>query len=130
MHYYKLLPNMKNKYSHNENLLRNALLSDVPGISPDKAIAERLNYHFLLTHPFRRVYLNSFAGMFSWIFSLKNFGFKASLASALLAYMLLFGNIKNNSDGSKFTDGYQINTLAVDTNFTFKDTCWQMNTKN
>ena len=121
---------MKNKFSQNENFLRNAIINDAPGIQPEKAIAERLHYHFLITHPFRRVYLNSFTGMFSWIFSLKNIGFKASLASACLAYLLLFGNIDKNSDGSKFSDGFQINTLAIDTNFTFKDTCWQMNSKN
>jgi len=121
---------MKNKFSQNESILRNVLLSDAPAIKPDKAIEERLAYHFLLSHPIRRISMNSFAGMFNWIFSLRNFGFKAGLASAMLSYMLLFGNIKNDPDGLKYSDGFQINTLAVDTNFTFKDTCWQMNTKN
>ena len=121
---------MKNKFSQNENLLRTALMNDEPGISPDKAIAERLNYTFSLAHPFRKVSMNSFAGMFSWIFSLKNVGVKAGIASACLAYMLLFGNIKTNPDDAKFSDGFRINTLAVDTNFTFKDTCWQTNNKN
>jgi hypothetical protein len=121
---------MKNKFSHNENLYRSALSSDEPGIRPDQAIVERLNYYYSLKQAGHKLHMNSFSGMFVWLFSLKSLGLKASLASVCLGYMLFFGNIKKSPDDFKYSDSCQINTLVVDTNFTFKDTCWQINSKN
>ncbi len=114
---------MKNKFGHTDDLFRNIVMNDNPGIKPIKAIEERLNYYYLLKQPTRKVHSNSFSGMFIWLFSMKSLGLKTSFISAGLAYLLFFGNIKNNPSNPGYSDSCQIHTLVADTNFTVKDTC-------
>jgi hypothetical protein len=114
---------MKNILNRREQLFRKAVTYDNPNISADKAIEERLNYYFSLKQPRSKIHMNSFSGMFLWIFSIKSMGFKASLASVVLAYFLFFGNIKNGSDSRNYSDTCRIHTLLADTNYLVKDTC-------
>jgi hypothetical protein len=114
---------MKNKLSHDENLLRSTVSNDNPGIKPNKAIEERLNYYYTIKQPNREIHMNSFGGMFIWLFSMKSLGLKASFISAGLAYLLFFGNIKNDPSNPGYSDSCQIHTLVADTNFIVKDTC-------
>ena len=87
---------MKYKFSHIDDLFVSAVTNDNPGIKPNKAIEERLNYYYMIKQPTSKTHMNSFSGMFIWLFSMKSFGFKASVASACIVYFLFLGNIKNN----------------------------------
>ena len=120
---------MKNTFSHDEQLLRKILGSDDPGIRPRQTVFERLHIHFLVIHPARRVQ-NSFAGFFSWVFTNRNMAFKASLASVMLAYLVLLGNFGSNSNDPLHQGQAKGNALVVDTNFLHKDTCSLNSLKN
>ena len=113
---------MKAKLNPGDNLFRKAVQHDNPGIEPNTAIAERLNYHYTLKQPTRKLYANSFAGMFVWLLSFKNIGIKASFLSICLAYFLFVGNIKTGSGIPELSDTCQVHQLFVDTAFMVKDT--------
>lgn len=51
---------------------------------PDPAIKSRLDYTFLLKESQSKIRQNSFTGLFSWFFSLKNIPVKAALLSVVL----------------------------------------------
>lgn len=104
-------------------MFRNSILKDNPGIEPDKAIEDRLNYYFLMKKSSHKVHSNSFEGVFIWLFSLKALGLKAGFATVCLAYFLFLGNMNTKTVNQQYSDTCQLNTLAVDTNFIAKDTC-------
>ncbi|HEY4786001.1 MAG TPA: hypothetical protein VIH57_08125 [Bacteroidales bacterium] len=114
---------MKTNLDPTDRLFRKAITSDHPGIEADKAIADRLNYYFMIKRSGKRLQANSFSGMFLWLFSLKGMGVKAGFVSACLAYFLFFGNIRNNSAIRDVNGTYQMQQLLVDTNYVAKDTC-------
>lgn len=114
---------MRTRFDHTNKLFREILSKDDPGIKPDKAIAERLNYSYLLKQPYRKVHMNSFAGMFVWLFSMKNFGIKASLVSICLLYFLFLGNMNNNEQNQNLSDTSQVSSAVIDTFSLTKDSC-------
>jgi len=114
---------MKTKFNPAHHLFRKAIMQDSPAIEPNPAIAERLNYYYTFKQPTRKLYSNSFAGMFVWLFSLKGVGLKAGFVSACLAYFLFVGNIKNNVGLQDLSDTCQVHQMLIDTNYLAKDTC-------
>lgn len=114
---------MKARFSPSDDLFRKAVNHDSPGIEPDAAISERLNYYYTLKQPIRKLHANSFIGVVIWLFSLKNMGFKAGFVSLGLVYFLFFGNIKNSSEVPGASDNNQIQSLLVDSSYMAKDTC-------
>jgi|ERR1035437_3918212 hypothetical protein len=114
---------MRTRFDHSNKLFREIISGDNPDIKPDKAIEERLNYYYLLKQPHRKVHMNSFAGMFVWLFSMKSFGVKASLISVCLLYFLFLGNMNNNNQSQNSSDTSQISSAAIDTFSLTKDSC-------
>jgi hypothetical protein len=114
---------MRTRFDQSNKLFREIVSKDNPDIKPDKAIAERLNYYYLLKQPHRKVHMNSFMGMFVWLFSMKSFGIKASLVSVCLLYFLFLGNMNNNDQSQNSSDTSQISAAAIDTFSLTKDSC-------
>ena len=114
---------MKTKFDSTHHLFRKAVLHDNPAIEPNPAIAERLNYYYTLKQPTRKLYSNSFSGMFVWMFSSKGAGLKAGFVSVCLSYFLFVGNIKNNSGYQELSDTCMVHQMLVDTSYLAKDTC-------
>lgn len=114
---------MKANSHKNDQLFRKSVNNDNPAIEPHPALAERLNYYYTLKQPTRKVHANSFAGMITWLFSLKSITLKTSLASFCLAYFLFVGNIKNNSNVQGLSDTCQIHQTLADSSYMAKDTC-------
>lgn len=102
--------------------LKNILRNDNPPIAPDPAIAERLNYHFLLKSPARKVHSNSFAGFAAWIFSVKSLALKTAIA-VVFSSALFFKSELNNNSYIISADTCVMKNQLVDTNYVFKDTC-------
>ncbi|HEX2936552.1 MAG TPA: hypothetical protein VHO72_14445 [Bacteroidales bacterium] len=102
--------------------LKEVLRNDNPPIVPNPAIAERLNYHFLLKSPARKVHSNSFAGFAAWIFSAKSLALKAGLA-VVFSSVILFKSQLNNNTSIISADTCLTKTQLVDTNYVFRDTC-------
>jgi hypothetical protein len=102
--------------------LKNVLRNDNPPIVPNPAIAERLNYHFLLKSPVRKVHSNSFVGFAAWIFSAKSLALKAGLAVVLSSVILFKSQLSNNTSIIS-ADTCLTKTQLVDTNYVFRDTC-------
>lgn len=111
------------KNTNTDRLFRNIVIKDNPGIDPERAVGERLNYYFLMKKSTHKVHSNSFEGLFIWIFSLKALGLKAGFVSACLAYFLFLGNINTKTVNQQYSDTCQLNTVAIDTNYMVKDTC-------
>jgi hypothetical protein len=114
---------MKNYNSPNDGLFRNAIMRDIAGIEPDKAIGQRLSYYYSVKQPMRKVHANSFAEIFLWLFSWKSMGLKAGFISVCLVYALFVGNIKNNGHANNLSDTCRVHSLLVDSNYIAKDTC-------
>lgn len=114
---------MRTRFDQPSKLFREIVSKDHPDIKPDKAIAERLNYYYLLKQPHRRVHMNSFAGMFVWLFSLKSIGIKASLISVCFLYFLLLGNVSNQNQNQKLSDTSQVSAAVIDTFSLSIDSC-------
>lgn len=107
---------------NNNEELKNVLRNDNPPIVPDPAIAERLNYHFLLKSPAQKVHSNSFVGFAAWIFSAKSLALKTSLA-VVFSSIILFKSQLNNSTSIISADTCMMKTQLVDTNYVYRDTC-------
>ncbi len=114
---------MRIRFDHRNKLFREIISRDNPDIKPDKTIEERLNYYYLLKQPHRKVHMNSFAGMFVWLFSMKSFGVKASLVSVCLLYFLFLGNMNNTDQHKNDSNINRISSTAIDTFCLTKDSC-------
>lgn len=68
----------------NEQYLSEVFKSDRLNYKPDPAIKSRLEYTFLLKESQSKIRQNSFAGLFSWFFSLKSISVKAAMVSVIL----------------------------------------------
>ena len=66
--------------------------NDELSTKPDSAIKSRLDYTFLLKESQSKIRQNSFTGLFTWFFSIKNLPVKA----ALFSVVMLFSVFRNN----------------------------------
>lgn len=107
--------------NHEEELKR-MIRNDHPKITLNPAISERLNYHFMLKSPMRKVHSNSFAGFFTGFFSLKGIALKTGIAAVVFSMFLFQNKLSENS--SVILGDTCINQIQwVDTNYMYKDTC-------
>ncbi len=109
-------------FNLNHEELKSILKNDNPGIAPDPAIAERLNYHFLLKSPGRKVQRNSFIGFAVWLFSVKSLALKTGVA-VVFSSILLFKSELSNNVSIISPDTCVMKIQLVDTNYVFRDTC-------
>jgi hypothetical protein len=114
---------MKTRFNLSNRLFKEIISGDNPDIKPDKAIEERLNYYYLLKQPQRKVQMNSFTGMFVWLFSMKSFGIKAGLVSVCFFYFLFLGNMNHNDQSQNYSDTSHISSAVIDTFSLTKDSC-------
>ena len=105
-----------------EKQLKNLIRHDFVG-TPNKNLEARLNYAFMLKSSKIKVRQNSFSDFFSWIFSLKSLGLKTTLATILLAFVMLKPNLNINHDQNSTLDSTQINqNLVLDSTLFHTDT--------
>lgn len=107
---------------NNNEELKNVLRKDNPSLTPDPAIAERLNYHFLIKSPARKVQSNSFLGFAAWIFSAKSLALKTAFA-VIFSGVILFKSQLNNNASFISSDTCIMKNQLVDTNYIYRDTC-------
>jgi hypothetical protein len=107
---------------NNDEEFKRIIRNDNPKISPDPAISERLNYHFLLKSPMQKIYSNSFAGFFIWLLSFKNIALKIGIAAVLFS-LFLFQNQITDNPSTILGDTTSNQIQLVDTNYIYKDTC-------
>lgn len=85
---------MKNNGINDKELTRLFEL-DADGITPDAAVRDRLEYTFMVKSRTYKTAQNSFAGMFSWLFSWSHIPLKAALVSMIVIFS--FMNIQPKS---------------------------------
>ena len=90
---------MKNELT--DKYLSELFQNDTLAAKPDAAIKSRLDYTFMLKESQSKIRQNSFAGMFSWLFSLKSIPFKAAMVSIILLFSVF--NFPQNSGISNTT---------------------------
>ena len=114
---------MKNfETSGNKDLLKEIIGNDNPGITPNPSIEERLNYYYMLHKQKKKIYSNSFGGIFTWFFSGKNIIMKTGFAMFFISFFIFKTQFINPTDHSLSNRGFN-NSQIVDTNFVTKDTC-------
>lgn len=84
----------------NNNDLNELFSNDTLNCKPDPAVKSRLNYHFMLKESRSTVRQNSFLGIFSWLFSVKNIPAKTALVSIVMLISMI--NFQNGSENSNF----------------------------
>lgn len=75
---------MKNELTEKE--LFEIFEKDNIGCSPQPSVKSRLDYTLMLKQSRNKIHQNSFAGLFTWIFSFKNIPVKAAMVSAILFF--------------------------------------------
>lgn len=104
-----------------DEMLRSSIENDSLDIIPDKAIEQRLQYHFMLKNGVYKVRANSFASFACWLFSVQSLGIKTTLVSVCMVGMLLRGNFHSSSKINRTTDTCQVFPMLVDSNYLAKD---------
>jgi hypothetical protein len=107
---------------NNDEELKKILKKDNPPLQADPAIAERLNYHFLIKSPMQKVHSNSFAGFTLWLFSFKSIAIKTCIA-VIFSSVLLFKSEFNERSSIIAEDTCVMKNQLPDTNYVFRDTC-------
>jgi len=114
---------MKTRMNSADDLFNHILKNDRQAGMPNRAVGERLNYHFMLKHSSRKVFSNSFSLFGSSFFFFKTVGLKAGLATVCLVGLLFFMKLNNSQSISVTIDSCQVNHALADSNFVVKDTC-------
>jgi hypothetical protein len=113
---------MNIKHFRNSDLLKKAVISDSPAITPDVAIEQRLNYYFNLQHSRQKIHSNGFSGFFAWIFSTQALIFKTSFVVMAALFLFIKSPVTQNQSINAH-DTCMSRTTVVDTNSVVKDTC-------
>ena len=87
---------MKNEMT--DNFLNEIFKDDELNCKPNQEVKSRLDYAFMLKGSQGKIRQNSFLGMFTWIFSLKNI----PAAAALVSIVLLFSVLKFQQKSGNF----------------------------
>lgn len=118
---------MKNKLT--DKYLSELFDNDELNCKPDPAIKSRLDYTFMLKESQNKIRQNSFAGMFAWIFSVKNIPSKAALISIALLFSLFNFQQKTGNFVSPAVDSTSMITIPFNLDTVFNspfnsDTCY------
>lgn len=118
---------MNNNTISNEEI-KHLLDKDADEIMPDTAVQQRLEYAFLLKSSKAEVRQNSFAGMFSWLFSWAHLPLKAGIVSLVVLFSLLnIPSVENQFLAPLQDTTMQVLPYQIDSSETspfFADTCF------
>lgn len=118
---------MNNNTILNDEIIR-IVQNDAEGIAPNDGVRQRLEYAFLLKSSTAEVKQNSFAGMFSWLFSWSHLPLKAGLVSIILLVSLLnMPSIENQFLAPLQDTTMNVLPFQIDSSETspfFADTCF------
>lgn len=97
---------MKNELTEKE--LFELFEKDSTRRNPQPSVKSRLDYTFMLKQNQNKIHQNSFAGLFAWIFSIKNIPVKAAMVSAIL-----FFSVFNYQQKTGITNGAGIDSASM-----------------
>lgn len=95
----------------NDNELRNLFEQDAKNINPDDAVRKRLEYAFMVKNRSYKTVQNSFAGMFTWLFSWSQLPLKGVIVALLFMFSFSIFNMK--TENSPLLPSSQDSTLNV-----------------
>lgn len=102
---------MNNKM--NDSQLNNLFKHDTLHCSPDPAVKSRLDYTFMLKESQGKIRQNSFTGLFTWIFSVKNIPVAATLFMAVLLLSVFNSQQKAGNFAIPGTDTASIQMMPL-----------------
>jgi len=85
--------------------------NDVLSSKPDPAIKSRLDYTFLLKESRSKIRQNSFTGLFTWFFSLKDLPVKAALFSVVMLFSVFNFQQKSGNFNTPTIDSTLVLTI-------------------
>ena len=100
---------MKNELT--DKYLSELFKSDEPVCKPDPSVKRRLDYTFLLKESQSKIRQNSFNGLFTWLFSLKDIPAKAALISVILLFSMFHFPQKSGNFATPAVDSASMLTI-------------------